>query len=449
MKHQQPNSNNDKSHSSHLPARVARAILNQQDASERLVGWFQLAVVLLFGFLYLISPKTFSTDNTFALVPWFLAVYLILTVVRLVLAHRGRMSAPLLYLSVFIDMGLLLGMIWTFHIQYQQPPSFYLKSPTLLYVFIFIALRALRFEARYVIAAGIVAAAGWTALAAYAATAAGGREMITKNYVDYLTSNSILIGAEFDKIITILTVTAVLAVALTRARRLLVKAVAQGTAARDLSRFFSPEIARQIIAAEQEITVGKGQHRHAAILMVDIRGFTRLTSVIKPDDLIWILADYQSLMVPIIQRHGGTIDKFLGDGIMASFGAAVSSQTFAAEALKSVDEIMAAAGNWSADLQARHQPLLKIGAAVTTGRVIFGAVGDTSRMEYTVIGDAVNLAAKLEKHTKSEKVRALCTASAYETARQQGYRPPVGHQKLENRNIEGVSQPRDIVIMAR
>jgi adenylate cyclase len=70
-------------------------------------------------------------------------------------------------------------------------------------------------------------------------------------------------------------------------------------------------------------------------------------------------------------------------------------------------------------------------------------------MEYTVIGDAVNLAAKLEKHTKSEKVRALCTASAYETACQQGYRPPVEHQKLENRNIEGVSQPRDIVIMAR
>ena len=134
---------------------------------------------------------------------------------------------------------------------------------------------------------------------------------------------------------------------------------------------------------------------------------------------------------------------------MASFGAAVSSQTFAAEALKSVDEIMATADNWAADLQANHQPLLKIGAAVTTGQVIFGAVGDTSRMEYTVIGDAVNLAAKLEKHTKSEKVRALCTASAYETARQQGYQPPVGHKKLENRNIEGVSQPQDIVIMAR
>jgi adenylate cyclase len=448
MNHKLLTSNNDKSRFRTLPDRVARTIKAEQDVSERLVGWFQLAVVILFGFLYLISPKTFSTDNTFALVPWFLAVYLILTVVRLVLALRSLMSAPLLYLSVFIDMGLLLGMIWTFHIQYQQPPSFYLKSPTLLYVFIFIALRALKFEARYVIIAGIVAAAGWTALAAYAAVASGGREMITRNYVDYLTSNSILIGAEFDKIITILTVTAVLAVAITRARRLLVKAVAEGTAARDLSRFFSPEIARQIIAAEQEVTVGKRQHRNAAILMVDIRGFTRLTSVIKPDDLICILADYQSLMVPIIQRHGGTIDKFLGDGIMATFGAAVSSETFAADAMRAVDDIITVADRWSADLQAEHKPPLKIGAAVTSGMIIFGAVGDISRLEYTVIGDAVNLAAKLEKHTKSEGVRALCTASAFEIALSQGYHPPVEYKMLKDRNIDGVGQTQDIIILA-
>ena len=108
----------DKIQSGAMPARVAGAILSQQDASERLVGWFQLVVVILFGLLYSISPKTFSTDSTFALIPWFLAVYLVLTVARLVLAHHRRISAPLLYLSVFIDMSLLLGMIWAFHIQY-------------------------------------------------------------------------------------------------------------------------------------------------------------------------------------------------------------------------------------------------------------------------------------------------------------------------------------------
>ena len=441
-------SNPETTDTKRLPERIIKAVLAQQDASERLVSWFQLGVVMLFGLLYAVSPKTFSTEKTFALVPWFLGIYLVLTLGRLFLSYRFRIAPALLYLSVVADMGLLLGMIWAFHIQYQQPPSFYLKTPTLLYVFIFIALRALRFEARYVIAAGIVAAAGWTALAAYATYASGGMEIVTRDYVHYLTSNSVLKGAEFDKIITILTVTAIIAVAITRARKMLVKAVAQGTAAHDLARFFSPEIARQITTAEQEITAGKGQARDAAVLMVDIRGFTRLASMIKPDDLVNLLADYQSRMVPIIQSHAGTIDKFLGDGIMATFGAAVVSDRYAADVLTAVDDIMSAAQIWITERQLENKPILNVAAAVTVGPIIFGAVGDATRMEYTVIGDAVNLAAKLEKHAKVEAVRALCTASAYETALRQGYRPPAERKKLNRRTIEGVAELQDIIILA-
>lgn len=437
--------NTSENHHKYLPERVAAAIREQQDASERLVGWFQLTVMCFFGLLYTVSAKT---HLTYAIVPWFLAIYLLLTIARLILAYGRRMSGAVLYSSVIIDMVLLLGMIWAFHIQYQQPPSFYLKAPMLLYVFIFIALRALRFEALYVIAAGVVGAAGWTALATYAVMTSGGREMVTRDYVHYLTSNSILIGAEINKIIAILTVTAIIAVTLIRARKLLVKAVAEGTAARDLSRFFSPEIAKQITASEQEVAVGEGKLRDAAILMVDIRGFTRLASIIKPDDLVCLLAEYQSRIVPIIQHHSGTIDKFLGDGIMATYGAAVTSKSFAADALKTVDEIIAAAEIWSAELQAQNKPLLKIGVSVTTGQIIFGAVGDATRMEYTVIGDAVNIAAKLEKHTKSEGVSALCTATAYETALGQGYQPPVDREQLTDRHIEGLDKPIDIVVLA-
>jgi adenylate cyclase len=104
--------------------------------------------VVIFGLLYAASPKTFAADADFAPVPWALGIYFVFTIIRLLLAYRGSVGPLMLYTSIVLDMCLLLGLIWSFHLQYQPPPSFYLKSPTLLYVFIFIALRALRFEAR-------------------------------------------------------------------------------------------------------------------------------------------------------------------------------------------------------------------------------------------------------------------------------------------------------------
>jgi adenylate cyclase len=431
-----------------LPDRVVKAIRDQEDESEKLIGWIQLGVVVFFGILYAVSPRTFHAGKTFSLVPWFLAGYLVLTVTRIFLASRRRLPAGLLYGSVMLDMGLLLAMIFAFHLQYRQPPAFYLKAPTLLYVFIFITLRALRFEARFVIAAGCAAAIGWMTMAGYAAYALGAKGGITRDYVHYMTSNTILVGAELDKVITILTVTAILGLAIGRARKLMIKAVAEGSAVQDLSRFFAPQIVRRIIASKQQIRAGHGQHRQAAIFNCDIRGFTRLTTDFDPDALMCLISDYQALVVPIIQRHGGSIDKFLGDGILATFGAAAPTPTYAADALRACDELMAAAENWKKTLQDQAKPVLEVGAAVTAGPVIFGAVGDETRLEYTVIGDPVNLCAKLEKHNKTEGAKALTTLSAFALAIDQGYQPTRAIQRRMGRSVQGVETPMDLVVLA-
>ena len=455
-----------------LPERVRREIELSQDRSEILIGWLQLAVVLTFGVLYLLAPdprlgslgnKAACFDQElmlplelsipippgFALEPWAIGIYLVLTVIRLIWASRARLPGWSLFMSIVFDVALLMVLIWSFHLKYCEPASFYLKAPTMLYVFIFIALRALRFDFRWVLLAGLVAAAGWGALIIYVINVDPTDTMITKNYVDYLTSNSILLGAEFDKIVSILVVTVILAVALRRAYGLLVRAVAEQTAAQDLSRFFAPEVAARIKGADQAITAGSGELREAAILNLDLRGFTKLAETLPPDRVMGLLAEYQSLMVPVIQKHGGSIDKFLGDDIMATFGASSPSETYAADALRACSEALEAAAAWRRDCQAKGEACPEVNAAVATGRILFGAVGDETRLEYTVIGDAVNLSAKLEKHNKDLGVRGLCNAAAYKAALDQGFSPKGPAPERSSAEVQGVGHPVELVILAR
>ncbi|GHD39570.1 adenylate cyclase [Thalassobaculum fulvum] len=431
-----------------LPARVRAALREQQGSSEILIGWIQLAVVTAFGTLYAISPKAFPPEVEFRPIPWFLGCYLAFTLARLALAHARRLPRWFLALSVLADMVLLLGMIWSFHLQYMQPAAFYLKAPTLLYVFIFIALRTLRFEPVFVLLAGGAAAVGWLLMAGYALMWDPHAAPVTRDYVLYLTSNSVLIGAEFDKVVSILTVTGILALAIVRARRLLVRAVRESLAARELSRFFSRDVADRITDLDAGVEIGRGELRDAAVLNVDMRGFSRLATEIAPDDLIALLAEYQRLVVPLVQSHGGSIDKFLGDGVMATFGATRPSDTAAADALRAVDELVAATAAWTDGRLAAGLPAPPGGLAVAAGPVVFGAVGDESRLEYTVIGTPVNLSAKLEKHTKAEAVRALTDAETYEAGLRQGYRPGRPAERRPGRAVAGLDVPLDLVVLA-
>jgi adenylate cyclase len=196
------------------------------------------------------------------------------------------------------------------------------------------------------------------------------------------------------------------------------------------------------------IEPGQGELRQAATMFIDLRGFTPLSRDLSPNDLMALLAEYQARMVPAIGRHGGTIDKFLGDGIMASFGAARPDAEYAANALKAVDDVVATAAAWHDGRVAAGLAAPTIGIGLATGEVVFGAVGDASRLEYTLIGDAVNFAAKLEKHNKVARTMALTSADTYALAHQQGYRDPATRATLPASAVGGVTDPVDLVVLA-
>lgn len=432
----------------HLPKRVIMAIERQENSSEILIKLIQIAIFCLWGVLYMASPKTDTQTLLagFKPVPWALASYLVLNVFGLLWAVRRGLPNWAVYINIVIDVSMLMVLIWSFHIQYDQPPSFYLKAPTAFYIFIFIALRALRFQARFVIAAGIVAVLGWVTLTGYVIFSDPENTMITRDYVEYLTSNSVLIGAEIDKIIAIVFVTGILALAIGRARKLLVQAVTESAAAQDLSRFFDQSVAAQIRDADHQIESGEGVRRDAAILFTDIRGFTPRAAKMEPSDAVCLLSEYQKKLVPIIQKHGGSIDKFLGDGIMASFGAVGESKTYAADALRAVDEIVAETDKWNTDEKLHHIAGDKVNVAVAAGPVVFGVLGDESRLEYTTIGDAVNVSAKLEKCNKKVRSRALTNQKTFEVAIKQGYEKSSKTNEV-TRFLESVGEKMNLVVL--
>jgi len=429
-----------------IPARVRTEISQHEAVSERLIGWVQLSLVLFFTVLYAVAPRAEGTDG-FNFVPVALGIYFLFTILRLFLSYRYNLPEWFLLISIGADMALLVGLIFSFHIQYNQHPTFYLKTPTLMYVFIFIALRALRFDPRFVLTTGLVAVGGWLGLVFYAAIADMDGMRVTRNYVEYLTGNTILIGAEIDKTMVILAVTVVLTAALYRGREMLFQSIREHAAATDLRRFFAPEVAASITGADTKLSAGEGDVRHAAVLFVDVRGFTKTARSLPPEVVMQVLARYQSAVGTVIEAHGGRIDKFLGDGILATFGALNPSQTPAADGLRAAAQMPELLNTLSDSAREAGWPQhLEIGCALASGPVTVGVVGAADRLEFTVIGDAVNRAAKLEDANKGEGSMVLTDLTTLASARDQGFDGPV-EEVRKARPIAGLPEPIDLAVL--
>ncbi|MEH7828078.1 adenylate/guanylate cyclase domain-containing protein [Gemmobacter denitrificans] len=428
-----------------VPHSAAEALDRDRTSSELLVCLAQLGAIALFGTFYAFAPKAFPPDVPFEPVPVALGFYTIFTLIRLVMVLRGYLPNWLLGLSVVVDISLLMLTIWSFHLQYQSPPTVYLKAPTLLYAFILIALRMLRAEPGWILFAGGCTLVGWTALVGYAVMMTD-KMNVTRDFAVWATSDALLLGAEIDRAMAFTIFTAILAVAAVRSRRLLVRAVTEAHAAAELSRFFAPEIATGIRETINSLKPGDATLREAGVMMVDLRGFTRLSEGLPAEAVLGLIEEYQACVVPAIRQAGGSIDKYLGDGILATFGAARESATFAADALRAQMAVQAAAAAWSADRLSRGLTPVAVGTAVATGQMLCGVVGVEDRLEWTVIGDPVNLAAKLEKHCKTRGVAALATREALELSRHQGF-DPEGAQVFSHEIVEGVGHPVDLVAL--
>ncbi len=204
-----------------------------------------------------------------------------------------------------------------------------------------------------------------------------------------------------------------------------------------LHRYLSPSIADEVLSMAHQNDEWKGQRRYVSILVADLRGFTSTTENHSPEDIVEWLNEYLSAMVEIILQNGGTIDKFMGDGVLVVFGAPTSLEKHELCAVKCALEMQSKLISLNSMRISKNLTPLQMGIAITSGNVISGNIGSDKRMEYTVIGDPVNLASRLQSIASPGQI--LATIDVVQQYSE------IGYSVINPIQIKGKIKPVDAV----
>lgn len=201
-------------------------------------------------------------------------------------------------------------------------------------------------------------------------------------------------------------------------------------------RYVSDQVVEQIIEHPDLAGLG-GVERTVAVMFNDIRGYSTITERLQPEQIVSFVNTYLGEMADIIRRHGGFVDKYLGDGLMACFGGPVPTENPARDALSAGLEMIAALNaKVNPLLQAQGLPQLKVGIGIHLGPVVMGNFGSEARMDYTLVGDAVNVASRVEGQTKEFGWALIVTRETLQAAGD-GFTAEL----LGERQVKGRQQP--------
>ncbi len=298
------------------------------------------------------------------------------------------------------------------------PPPFFaegwtvqlnLRLPNFLYLGVFVVGMALSYSPALVIWTGVAAIAAWTAGFLWVAMLPDSIPYSSRDVLDtglsagsiitnFLHPKTVGLTALYNQIVFLVLVTLILAIAVWRSRLLVRRQAAAEAGRAALSRYFSPNLVNELARSTGDLD--RPQVQPAAVLFADMVGFTAISEKLDPNALVGLLREFHGRLARLAFEHGGTVDKYIGDAIMVHFGTPRPKHDDPARALACAGAMLAEIERWNGERERQGEPSVAIGIGVHYGEVLVGNIGDARRLEYTVLGDTVNVASRLERLTR-------------------------------------------------
>jgi adenylate cyclase len=274
-----------------------------------------------------------------------------------------------------------------------------LKTQITVVTLLMVALHALAIRPLYplVVAAGGICVHG--ALLVFVLS--DPRTIVSSDFVDSMMGPALSVELVLVSMLIIAIIGAAMGYLTLIARRTVVQGVRLEVANAHLGRYFSPGVVSRISSDADTLLGVGGRTQEVAVMFCDIRDFTTITENLPPSDVVEFLSQYHTCMVEVIFGFGGTIDKFIGDAIMVTFGTPDPSDDDAERSVRAGLAMNTALADLNADRERRSLAKIRHGIGIHFGPVIAGNIGTENRLEYTVIGDTVNVASRIQDVCKS------------------------------------------------
>lgn len=359
-------------------------------------------------------------------------------------------------LLIFVDLLIMtLGMVIPNPFSDDvRPAAMQYRFDNFQYFFFILAAGTLAYSWRTVIAIGTWTAGMWTVgwLAAWWISApipvlSDRADTAFAGYPDVaelMDPNSFLPHMRIQEVMVFVLVAITLAISVRRFNRLLMTNAGLERERANLSRYFSPNVVDEL--SQNDEPLKQVRKENIAVLFIDIVGFTKFAAGRDPYDVIEVLRGFHARMESEVFRHHGTLDKYLGDGLMATFGTPVTGERDASNAIACARAMVKVIDRWNLERRRAGEPEIRAGIGVHFGSAVLGDIG-ANRLEFAVIGNAVNVAAKLEALTREFDTRLVISNDARERALREGGQALdllSGFEMRSDQDIRGVDGRMDV-----